>query len=349
MSLRVCAYSCTCSQVHTYMWRLTLGRFLYHSPPCLFRHGLPLLLSSQIQPIWPVTSRIPLSLGLQAPPPHLAFLPPVLGIQTQITQKHFPDRSVSLAPQPQRVTFQLSHINRNVWQHLPVSDLFQFLQSLPWAANGRTQSLHDDSPLHSCTTICYLFTCIYVTLCHGYCEHCHSKHKGRCLFHIFASCLQAACLLSVTVIKTSTNKKKPWRVKGLFGLKIQITLHHGGKPEREPKQGRKLELGTEAESMGECCLLAYCSWLIQHVLLYCVTTHRGLDLPMSRKCPPDLPRPDADGFSVDVLSFCMLLYGVGVRFIKTQPVQTMSPVGLLSYVTVLCQFSEKLHTISHKV
>jgi hypothetical protein len=39
------------------------------------------------------------------------------------------------------------------------------------------------------------------------------------------------------------------RVKGLFGL--LFTVYHRAKPRR--KEGKNLEVGTEAEFMGECC------------------------------------------------------------------------------------------------
>lgn len=114
--------------------------------------------------------------------------------------------------------------------------------------------------------------------------------------------------------------------KGLFGLKVR----HRGKPEKELKQGRKLEVGAEAERMEEHGLLSMACSACFLMLPRVGTTHRELDLPMSRKCPLDLPRdqPDGDRFSINVLSFCML--PDGARLIKTQPAQAMSPVGLLS-------------------
>jgi hypothetical protein len=55
---------------------------------------------------------------------------------------------------------------------------------------------------------------------------------------------------------------------GLFRLHFHAPVHHQRKSEQELTQGRNLEAGVDAETMEECCLLAYFLWLTQIVYLY---------------------------------------------------------------------------------
>lgn len=48
---------------------------------------------------------------------------------------------------------------------------------------------------------------------------------------------------SVAIIKHSDLEQFPWRVKGLFGLYLLVTLHHQGKP------GQKIRQKLAAETM----------------------------------------------------------------------------------------------------
>jgi hypothetical protein len=61
--------------------------------------------------------------------------------------------------------------------------------------------------------------------------------------------------------------KAAWEEKGLFGLHFSITVYHPKHIEQELKQGRNLEAGAEAASMGDCCLLPCSSWLYQSAFL----------------------------------------------------------------------------------
>lgn len=54
---------------------------------------------------------------------------------------------------------------------------------------------------------------------------------------------------------------------GLFGLQIHISVPDQRKSEDEPKQGRKLEAGIDAEPIKECCLLAWSPSLAQPAFL----------------------------------------------------------------------------------
>lgn len=152
----VCVHSGTYVWVHIYViWKpeVSIG-YLYYSQNCLLRQGFPLNLELTDHP--PVTNSPAL---IATDTSHITrTFPCVLGIQTQVSclcNKHFADLSISPCHQPPRITFQLPHINKNVWQPLSVSDLFHFFCFHLWAANNGIQSFYNAIPLHICSTLSY--------------------------------------------------------------------------------------------------------------------------------------------------------------------------------------------------
>ena len=88
-------------------------------------------------------------------------------------------------------------------------------------------------------------------------------------------------LVRVSVVMMKHHDPKASREgKGLFGLHIQIIVHHWRKSE-ELKQNWNLEAGADAEAIEGRCLLAYFPWLAYSscLLIEPTTTSLGMVPP----------------------------------------------------------------------
>ena len=154
--------------------------------------------------------------------------------------------------------------------------------------------------------------------------------KMNCPLYVASCQIFSHILVSVsTAAMKHHGQEASCKKKGLFDLHFYITIHHQRKPGQEPKQGRNLEAGSDAEAVEECCLLTCSTWLC---LLSCkvadhqprdATTHNVPDPPHNRlrKCSPGLPTiwPYGSMFSIEDSSFQITL--PCVKLTKDQPAQ----------------------------